>query len=388
MSTLRTHDANALGFRLLLLALFVTLDGAAHAGAEPAAEANSQSDSASIVQREHAQDGNCEDAPCKPPRVLTVVYQTGIIIDDEVNTRATAVLKAACQVPDCVLELHDALRGDVVDSVRSGANQVGLLGLPPAEADQVAESHHLGQLDALLITPPGYSVVAKLVETSEERGWAIHESIFAAVLYSAAFMGLLVGCVMLMNWQPPMNKGGAATRLDPHLRSASNAMYWIFGRWSGRLVGALWVLVGFGFFVLLRPPSDEDDPIAASADAPNQGIIDGAYPGRHVSQLRYDDWTICDDVHECFRNLREGRAEALAGDRDLLCHFQRESGGRAIEFKPDEPFLPVLQAFVFPNTEQGRVVARLLLDAMNESAKVSNPWRPCQVGERTAGALR
>lgn len=363
--------------RLMGIAGGLLLCGLAHAGGQAASMDEAPADPRVNDEERAAALADCGDKPCEAPKVLTVVYQSGIIIDDEVNTRARAVLKAACRAPDCVLELHDAMRSDVIDSVRSGASQVGLVGLPPAEADRVAASHHLGRLDAVLISPPGYSVVAKLAEPSQQNRWSLNQSVFSALLYLAVFLGLLVACVMAMNWRLPTTRGGATTKIDPHLRSVSNALYWIFCRWSGRFVAMIWAVVGIGFFLLLRPATAESQATLASGAAPSQGIINGAYPGRHISQLRDEEWLICDDVRECFRNLRDGRTEALAGDRDLLCHFQQQSGDHALEFQADEPFLPVLQAFVFPDTKQGKVNARLLHQAMNTSAQTSNPWRGC-----------
>ena len=351
--------------------------GLAHAGGQAASIDAAGVDLRTNQEERAATLADCGDEACQAPKVLTVVYQSGIIIDDEVNTRASAVLKAACRAPTCVLELHDATREDVIDSVRSGASQVGLVGLPPAEADLVEASHHLGKLDALLISPPGYSVVAKLAQTSEHNRWSLNQSALAAILYLAVFLGLLVACVMAMNWQLPATRGGATTKIDPHLRSVSNAVYWIFCRWSGRVVAIVWAVVGIGFFLLLHPSAAESKTPLASSAAPSRGVITGAYPGRHVSQLRDEEWLICDDVRECFRNLRDGRAEALAGDRDLLCHFQQQSGGHALELKAEEAFLPVMQAFVFPNTKQGKANAELLRQAMDTSAKMNNPWRAC-----------
>src|SRR5690606_4430617 len=128
--------------------------GLAHAGGQAASIDAAGVDLRTNSEERAATLADCGDKPCEAPKVLTVVDQSGIIIADEVNTRASAVLKAACRAPACVLELHDAMRSDVIDSVRSGASQVGLVGLPPAEADRVAASHHLGRLDAVVISAP------------------------------------------------------------------------------------------------------------------------------------------------------------------------------------------------------------------------------------------
>jgi hypothetical protein len=350
------------------------------------------------------------DEPCSPLERVTVGYQVGTLIPG-VTTRASEVLERACPLETCTLQTYLLDREEVFDAVRAGRVDVGLVGVPPPEADYVADSDHLLHLDALIVSPPSYSVVAQ--RNSEHQvslANSVHPWLRLAgrlLICLAALLVLFITFTMTFNWRLPRKANATVTKLDPSLFSVANVLYWMFKSWSGRFLTAVWCVVAVGVFWLTLswepPPASADD--GASKPTPGQtpqqrrslrqqaqrmtmnaakedaeridAVIRGASFGHFVYQRRDDRWILCDDGHECLRNLADNRATELAGNRDLLCHYQGQTGRGHLEMRPDQPFRPITQAFIFSTGGSQRWSARLR-SSMSQASQWHDPWRPCE----------
>lgn len=359
------------------------------------------------------QNRACEgDKPCEPLERVRVGYQVGTLLPG-VTTRTSDILKRACAPDTCTLQTYPLDREEVFDAVRAGRVDVGLVGVPPPEADYVAPADHLLHLDALIVNPPSYSVVAQRHSKRQvSLALQVHPWVQLAarlLMCVVALLAVFITFALAFNWRLPSKARGAVTKLDPSLFSVANVLYWMAKSWSGRFLTAVWCVVAVGIFWLTLswepPPANADDGTVKSTTSeqtPEQrrtrredaqqrsmkaaqkedadrmdAVIRGASFGNSVYQRRDGRWILCDDGHECLRNLADNRATELAGNRDVLCHYQGQTGRGHLEMRAEQPFRPITQAFIFSEANAQRWSARLR-SSMSQASPWHYPWRSCE----------
>src|SRR5690606_38195505 len=116
-----------------------------------------------------------------------------------------------------------------------------------------------------------------------------------------------------------------------------------------------------------------------------------AYPGRDVYEFRNQRWKKCPRPFQCLRDYDSKENQALAGDRDMLCHYARETRAAQLEFRPDIG-IPMVYALLLPGAEDsaGGVprARQSVLAALREETYLGSPWRACDAPLAAAESAR
>ncbi|HTV17771.1 MAG TPA: hypothetical protein VMG12_03845, partial [Polyangiaceae bacterium] len=201
-------------------------------------------------------------------------------------------------------------------------------------------------------------------------------------------LALLV-CVFLLNFRfPRLDRffERATTRVDPLLTGFRRTLEWIYGTTSGRVFALVWA--GLGATIAIQELStsaltDETEPETADY---RRGAELAAYPGRDVYEFRNQRWKKCPRPFQCLRNYDAGRNQALAGDRDVLCHYARETHAAELDFRP-EIGIPMVYALLL-SSARGRAARAAEVAADTTDGSPSAPAEPLGPKQRLFSALR
>lgn len=329
---------------------------------------------------------DCSGAPTR----VVVGYEPGIPpIEAGNGTRVARVLERAFPNPCYELVAHGYQREDIGPSIVKGLVDVGVVGIAAAEtyAEQGVSSLRAQEtegVDTLLLHPATYSVVATKPLTptlgpQSSSPWLI--------VPAGAAVGVLalVVCVFMLNFRLPRLDHyfeRATTRLDPLLTGFRRTLEWVYGATSGRVFALVWA--GLGALIALqelsiRTLTDESEPDSAEY---RRGAELAAYPGRDVYEFRNQRWKKCPRPFQCLRNYDAGKNQALAGDRDVLCHYAHETHAAELDFRPDVG-IPMVYALLLPSrkgdAEDGAASPKQrLFAALRDESYAGNPWRACE----------
>lgn len=336
--------------------------------------------------------GRCEAGPTS----VLVGYEPGAPLTEAGNdSRALRVLRSAFPPPCFNLVLRSFRREDLAPTVVAGRLDVGVIGIASAatyaaHGTTSLPAQETENVDTLMLHPASYSVVsikaAPSHATPARRPWLL--------LTGGALSGvaLLTSCAYLLNFKLPRPRRWfeqARKQLDPRLTGLRGALGWVFGSASGRLLALLWGALGATLsfqHLSARALTDEAEP-------KQQDYLGGAemaaYPGRNIYEFRNRGWKKCLRPFQCLRNYDRGDTLALAGDRDVLCHFAAETGAAALEFRSDIA-VPMLYALLLPTQAASEATGAFpsaktaILRALQREPYSGSPWRACEPSLTTA----
>lgn len=334
-------------------------------------------------------DPDCTQAPTR----VVVGYEPGIPPVEVGNgTRVVRVLERAFPKPCYELVAKSYQREDIGPSVVKGRLDVGVVGIAAAEsyAEQGVSSLRAREtegVDTLLLHPATYSVVATKPLAPSLGAHSSSPWLLVPAGAGAGVLVLLI-CVFLLNFRLPRLDRyfeRATTRVDPLLTGFRRTLEWIYGSTSGRVFALVWA--GLGATIAVQELSTRaltDDAAPDSAEY-HRGAELAAYPGRDVYEFRNQRWKKCPRPFQCLRNYDAGKNQALAGDRDVLCHYAHETHAAELDFRPDVG-IPMVYALLLPSEKGGAAEAapsakQRLFAALREETYGGTPWRAC------AGAL-
>jgi hypothetical protein len=342
---------------------------------------------------------DCNDAPTR----IVVGYEPGIPpIEAGNGTRVVRVLERAFPTPCYELVAKSYQREDIGPSVVKGLVDVGVVGIAAAEsyAEQGVTSLRAQEtegVDTLLLHPATYSVVSTKALAPSLGVQSSSPWLLVPAGAAIGVLALLI-CVFLLNFRLPRLDRyfeRATTRVDPTLTGFRRTLEWIYGSTSGRVFALVWA--GLGAMVALQELSrstltDEAEPETADY---RRGAELAAYPGRDVYEFRNQRWKKCPRPFQCLRNYDAGKNQALAGDRDVLCHYARETHAAELDFRPDVG-IPMVYALLLPNRKPDGSDARerqsspkqSLFAALREETYAGSPWRACAGGLASVEATR
>jgi hypothetical protein len=319
-----------------------------------------------------------------------VGYEAGIPpIEAGNGTRVVRVLERAFPKPCYELIAHSYQREDIGPSVVKGALDVGVVGIASAEsyAKQSVSSLRAQEtegVDTLLLHPATYSVVATKPLTPTLGAQSSSPWLLVPSGAVAGMLTLLI-CVFLLNFRLPRLDHyfeRATTRVDPLLTGFRRTLEWVYGSTSGRVFALVWA--GLGAAVALQELStrtlmDESEP---DTNEYHRGAELAAYPGRDVYEFRNERWKKCPRPFQCLRNYDDNKNQALAGDRDVLCHYAHETHATELDFRPDVG-IPMVYALLLPSQKsdagEGAPSAKQrLFAALREETYSGSPWRACE----------
>lgn len=338
-------------------------------------------------------------APCPDgPTNILVGYEPGTpLIEAGNDSRALRVLRRAFPSPCFSLVLRSYRRADLAPTLVAGRLDVGVVGIAPAETYAAHGATSLPareteDVDTLMLHPASYSVVstkpaAPSSATRRESPWLpIAGGALSGVL-------LLALCTYLLNFKLPRPSRlfeQTRTRLDPRLTGPRGALSWLVGSWSGRLLALVWAALGGTLSIehlSSRALTDQAEPKQRDY---RDGALLAAYPGREIYEFRNDRWQECPRPFHCLRNYENGHSLALAGDRDVLCHYAEETAAAALNFRPDVA-VPMLYALLLPAAARGtggaegaRAAKAAILQALEQEPYPGSPWRACDSPLETA----
>jgi hypothetical protein len=329
------------------------------------------------------------EAPCEP-QTLVVGYQADMsLLTMATESRAVRVLKRAFPEDCFSLTYKKFQKSDLWRAISTGQIQFALMAIAQsggrASAFPWVQHSEVDGVDMLLVHPASYSVVAvQDHEDSSEgltsRRWLTTPLGMALGLVSFAALAAVLN-IRFPRWNKL--KDQAFTRIDPLLSGPRAVLRWMWSTGSGRWVGALWAVFGGGLGFLLASEDATLDLQWPSLHELHQGAAEAAYPGNTILEYRNSAWRDCDRPNECLRNYARDRSLALAGDRDLLCHYTKEAGTGELNFQPGigVPIVEALLLLSSDETKQGALVQdakRLRLEAaLSDEELLTNPWQEC-----------
>jgi hypothetical protein len=342
-----------------------------------------------VARRDATLSGVEPDCTGAPTRVV-VGYEPGIPpIEVGNGTRVVRVLERAFPKPCYELVANSYQREDIGPSVVKGQVDVGVVGIAAAEsyAEQGVSSLRAQEtegVDTLLLHPATYSVVATKPLTPS---LGQHSSSPWLIVPAGAALGVLalLICLFLLNFRLPRLDHyfeRATTRVDPMLTGFRRTLEWVYGSTSGRVFALVWA--GLGAMIALqglstRALTDATEPDTAEY---HRGAELAAYPGRDVYEFRNQRWKKCPRPFQCLRNYEAGKNQALAGDRDVLCHYAHETHAAELDFRSDVG-IPMVYALLLPSqtgeaAEAATRPKQRLFAALRDEAYAGSPWRACE----------
>lgn len=329
---------------------------------------------------------DCAGAPTR----VVVGYEPGIPpIEVGNGTRVVRVLERAFPRPCYEIVANSYQREDVGPSVVKGQVDVGVVGIAAAEsyADQGVSSllaRETEGVDTLLLHPATYSVVATKPLSPSLGQQSSSPWLILPAGAAVGVLALLI-CVFLLNFRLPRPDRyfeRATTRVDPRLTGFRRTLEWVYGSTGGRVFALLWA--GLGAMIALqqlstRTLTDQTEPEPAEYQ---RGAELAAYPGRDVYEFRNQRWKKCPRPFQCLRNYDAGKNQALAGDRDVLCHYAHETHAAELDFRSDVG-IPMVYALLLPSQKGGAAegAARAnqrLFAALRDETYTGSPWRACE----------
>lgn len=331
---------------------------------------------------------------CKggPTRVV-VGYEPGIPpIEAGNGTRVVRVLERAFPEPCFELVAQSYQREDLGPSVVKGLVDVGVIGIPAAASDAEPGKSSLRAketegVDTLLLQPASYSVVS--TKPAEALALEAHAGGSWLLIPAGALTGVaaLLVIVFLLNFRLPRLDRlfeRATRRVDPQLNGFRRPLEWVYGTLGGRLFALAWGALGATVAIQelsVRALTDEAAPEEADY---RRGAELAAYPGRDVYEFRNQRWKKCPRPFQCLRDYAADDNQALAGDRDVLCHYARETRAAELDFRPDIG-VPMVYALLLPGTRSdgapgatGAASAQQsVLAALRRETYAGSPWRAC-----------
>jgi len=360
----------------------------------------------------------CTDGPTR----VVVGYEPGIPrielrnemspakVDD---TRVARVLQRAFPKPCYEIEIKSLLREDLGQSVARGVVDVGVAGIVSAEVYARKELNSMAQLElrdieTVLLAPASFSVVSSGAREASLQGEPMQVSsgwLRVPVGAAGGLLALLV-CVFLLNYRlPRLDRyfDRATRRLDPMLTGFLRTLEWVYGTASGRVFALLWIVLG----ILAYPPPLASELKARKeqiehaltpgrGDAPpkdepgleelREGAEKAAYPGRDMYEFHSGRWMKCPRPFQCLTHYKENKSKALAGDRDLLCQYARDTQVTQLEFRP-EIAVPLVYALLVRSAHGSEVASptQRVLEALSDEKYLGSPWRACDAAGTVEG---
>lgn len=346
------------------------------------------------------------DVAPEAQRVVTIGYQDGAPFGaTDAKPSVATVLEDAFpqdQYERRFLRFH---RTELPGAIQNGLADIGVITVRATATtqDELPEealfpTTDVRNVQTLPIHPAGYAVVTR----PRELGWS--EELSNASLFLIPLGGLLgvfalAACAFLLNFRlpavtfgrPSTRQGelviGSFNRVDPQLVALSRTTHWLLQTTRGRVMAALWAVLGMALSLLLIHGAA---PIDHGSVAPHDHLLEGpmraAYPGSRLQELR-DEWSPCTRPSDCLTNYRSEKVTAIAGDRDLLCQYAELSQTR-LEFQPGIA-VPLQYALLLPkpgNIDSPGVEARraalraALVEALRRRPLPTSPWSPCGPG--------
>lgn len=331
----------------------------------------------------------------RPPRDVVVGYEPGTPLTERGDaTRAMRVLESAFPAPCHRLVLRSYHRDDLAPSLSGGRIDLGVVGIPAAASHAAPgvtslPARQTEGVDTLMLHPASYSVVSTKATGSASSVTLASSPWLLIVGGALAGVALLTACLYLLNFRlPRFNRlfVQATTRLNPGLTGLRRTLEWLYGNARGRLLTLLWAALGAAVSLQMLSARALMDEAAPAERDYQRGAELAAYPGRQIYELRDGRWKKCLRPFECLRNYEQGHTLALAGDRDVLCHFAEEHAAE-LSFRSDVA-VPMLYAFLLPAGPSEAAAApsakEAVLQALRAAPYAGSPWRPCEAAMTTA----
>lgn len=366
------------------------------------------------TSRRPTEDDAAQAAPALADgrHVVTIGYQGGAPFGmQDPKTRASRLIDQAFPAERYERRFRQFHRSELRSAIQAGLADVGVVMVRAALTtegelpdDALLPTNGAREVQTLLVHPSGYSVVT----SPRQLGWSEELSRASMILIplgAVAGVLALALCALLLNLRWPAlsyarNGGrrgelviGSFNRLDPQLVALSRTAHWLLQTKRGLLMAALWAALGACLTLLVihgAAPIHEMPP--SSPTHLLEGAMRAAYPGAELQELR-GEWSRCARPIDCLTNYRDEKVTAIAGDRDVVCHYARLSQ-MAVEFEPGIA-VPLQYALLLPDpssagstTAQSRraMLRAALVDALQHVPPPTSPWASCGFGSSYSNA--